>query len=76
MIGGFHFVVSNPETHSYWSADPRGECTIVLDEVGDVGEVVRGTFEATLTNEVEENGLGTTWTSSSGTLEFVRQPTR
>lgn len=50
--------------------------TADLEEVGDVGEMVRGTYEATLVNEMEDFELGPTWTLTNGTFEFVLQPPR
>lgn len=56
--------------YNYWPGEGPGECTIVLDEVGDVGEMVRGTFEGSLVNAVEDSGFGTTHDLSNGSFEF------
>lgn len=64
----------NDTSEFFWVSEAPGECSIVLDEVGDVGEMVTGTFEATLVNSGDDDGgVGETWTLSNGTFEFVRQ---
>ena len=58
----------------FWASEAPGECSIVLNEVGDMGELVTGTFEATLVNSGDDwGGLGETWTLSNGTFELVRE---
>jgi hypothetical protein len=79
LVGSLHNAPScgGDPFSGYWSAgQPGGSCSITLDEVGGVGEMVRGSFEGLLVAEGDAaaTGLGETWTLSNGTFEFVRQP--